>query len=453
MCPTRYLDILNPHANSSPLISPSPNTSLSFHSLPFTHTIPPPLPTINHPPPHLISLNAALINARSLRNKFPSVISLMTDHNLDILFIIETWLSPLDSPHLVALNTPPYCFIHNPRDSPHPGGGIGILYKSSLTISNISYHSFSHSEALSSAISSPFSRNFNISLFYRPTSPNINLFLGEFSLFLPTITSNTIILGDFNIPNPSMIHSLNKLLTSFNLVQHITSPTHVHGNTLYLILSPKTNKIITDHSIGPLFSDHFLIFLTLSYPKPTRPLTTRISRKLHSLPIPDFISDLSSLQTSTSAELHTSLSSTLDKYAPLFTKTSIIRPDSSWYTISLLKQKRILRKAEKYYLKHPSPTSLSYYNNIKNLYRKSISTDRASHITHKFDKLSNYSKSIHRFSAQLLGRSLKAPLLTVTHVKLPLLFEKSFNDKLSTTLATLPTPCHSHHSHHLSLLP
>ena len=133
-------------------------------------------------------------------------------------------------------------------------------------------------------------------------------------------------------------------------------------------MSPKTNKIVTTHSIGPLFFDHFLIFLTLSHPKPTRPLTTRISRKLHSLPIPDVISDLSSLPTSTSDLLHTSLSSTLDKYAPLFTKTSITRPGSSWYTIYLLKQKRILRKAEKSNLKHPSPTSLACYNNQQNIH-------------------------------------------------------------------------------------
>ena len=98
---------------------------------------------------------------------------------------------------------------------------------------NISYHSFSHSEALSCAFSSPFSRIFNMSLFYRPTSPIINSFLDEFSLFLPTITSNTIILGDFNIINPPMIQSLNKFLTSFNLVQYVISPTHVHDNTLY----------------------------------------------------------------------------------------------------------------------------------------------------------------------------------------------------------------------------
>ena len=115
------------------------------------------------------------------------------------------------------------------------------IYKSSLIISNISYHSFSHSEALSCVISSPFSRTFNISLFYRPTSPTINSFLDEFSLFRPTITSNTIILGDFNIPNPPMIQSLYKLLTSFNLVQHVTSHIHFHGNTLDLIISIKTN--------------------------------------------------------------------------------------------------------------------------------------------------------------------------------------------------------------------
>ena len=149
-----------------------PNLLLSFPSLPFTYTITPPLPTTNHPPPHLISLNVALINSRSLRNKIPSVISLMNDHNLDILFFTDTWLSPLDFPHLASHNTPPYFFIHNPRDSPHPGGGTGILYKSYLTISNISYHSFSHSEALICAISSPFSRTFNHTLFYRPPSPS-----------------------------------------------------------------------------------------------------------------------------------------------------------------------------------------------------------------------------------------------------------------------------------------
>ena len=205
----------------------------------------------------------------------------MTDHDLDILFITESWLSPLVSPHIAALNTPHYCFIHNPCDSHHPGGDTGILYKYSLTISNISYNWFSHSEALSYAIISPFSRTFNTTLFYRSPSPSIDSFLDEFRLFLHTISPNNIILGAFNFPNPPSTRSLNNLFTSVNLIQHVTSPTHVQGNILDLIISTKTNKIITNLTIRPPFSEHFIILLNLSHPKPTRPLTTRTSRKIH----------------------------------------------------------------------------------------------------------------------------------------------------------------------------
>ena len=154
----------------------------------------------------------------------------------------------------------------------------------SLTIFNISYHSISHSEALSCAISSPFSRTFKTTLFYRPLSPSIDPFLDEFRLFLNTISPNTIILGDFNFPDPPSTRSLNNLLTSFNLIQYVTSPTHVQCNILDLIISPKTNKIITNLTIGPPFSDNFIILLNLSHPKTTRPLTTRTSRKYTTSP-------------------------------------------------------------------------------------------------------------------------------------------------------------------------
>ena len=147
--------------------------------------------------------------------------------------------------------------------------------------------------------------------------------MDEFRLFLHTISSNTIILGDFNFPNLTMTRSLNNLRTSFNLIQHATSPTHVHGNILNLIISSKTNKSITNHTIGSPFSDHFIIVLTPSHPKPTRPLTTRTSQKIHNLLIPAFIADLSSLPTTTSAELHQSQSTTLDKYA-----SSLLKPPS-----------------------------------------------------------------------------------------------------------------------------
>ena len=69
-----------------------------------------------------------------------------------------------------------------------------------------------------------------------------------------------------------------------------SSSTYVHGNTFDLIMSSNTNNIVTNHSIGPIFSDFFFIFLTHSHPKPIRIITTKISRKLHNLSIPAFIS-------------------------------------------------------------------------------------------------------------------------------------------------------------------
>ena len=77
---------------------------------------------------------------------------------------------------------------------------------------------------------------------------------------------------------------------------------------------------------------------------------------------------------------------------------------------------------------------------MKNIHRKAITTAKATHITLKFHKLANDSKSIHRLSAQLLGRSLKAPLPNTTHEQLSLLFDKAFNDKLSATFLPFPPP-------------
>ena len=108
------------------------------------------------------------MNSRSVRNKIPPIVSLMSDISLDVLFITETLLSPSDTPRIAELNYPPYMFIHHPRDSINPGGGIGIMYKSTLVITNITKHKFTHSKDISCAISSKFAGTFNVSLYYRP---------------------------------------------------------------------------------------------------------------------------------------------------------------------------------------------------------------------------------------------------------------------------------------------
>ena len=54
--------------------------------------------------------------------------------DLDILFLTETWLrsGSTDNGTINDLTVPGYSFKHKPRKAKHRGGGIGILYKSSI---------------------------------------------------------------------------------------------------------------------------------------------------------------------------------------------------------------------------------------------------------------------------------------------------------------------------------
>ena len=93
------------------------------------------------------------------------IIEFLNDFNIDILIITETWLSHKDCPLLSSLNIDPYSFSHLPRSLGMRGGGLGILYKSSLHISPLIDHRHVYCEAFSCSVSSPRSRTFNISVF------------------------------------------------------------------------------------------------------------------------------------------------------------------------------------------------------------------------------------------------------------------------------------------------
>ena len=175
----------------------------------------------------------------------------MLDHNLDLLFITETWLTTNDSPIIAALNTPPYLFTHLIRDSNNFGGGIGILHRSTLNVSAVLDLHHSHSESLTCSISPPRSHTFNIALFYRPPSISITSFIDEFRSFALQISPNTIVLGDFNIPLINTFSSFTEVISHCNLTQHIDFPTHESGNTLDLLISPKICSLISSHHIGP----------------------------------------------------------------------------------------------------------------------------------------------------------------------------------------------------------
>ena len=190
---------------------------------------------------------------------------------------------PDDIPLISSLNTGPYSFSHLPRrNTNNYGGGIGIIFKSSLHVSPLRDHNNDHSEAFTCSISPPYSKTFNISLFYRPPSSSIPLFLSEFYSFTHLMSESNIILGDFNIAtNLSTNHSksLLNILSSSNLKLHNTYPTHKYGNTLDLLISHKSSNLICSHSVGPCISDHHIIFFPSNPLNLPTPLSLVLSAK------------------------------------------------------------------------------------------------------------------------------------------------------------------------------
>ena len=213
---------------------------------------------------HNCLIKSAILNTCSISNKIPLILELAAEHDLDLIIITETWITLDDIPLIESLNTGPYSCSHLPSNTHNYGGGIGIIYKSSLYVFPLRDHNNDHSEAFICSIS-PHTPRFLIYYYFNDPSSSIPLFLSElysFNVYILMSESN-IIIGNFNIAtNLSTNHSksLLSILSSSNLKHHNTYPTHKHGNTLDLLISQKVSNLNCAHSFGPCISSHYLFY-------------------------------------------------------------------------------------------------------------------------------------------------------------------------------------------------
>ena len=170
-----------------------------------------------------------------------------------------------------------------------------------------------------------------------------------------------IILGDFNIhmdnSNDNDATKLMDMIESLALKQHAEEPMHIFGHTLDLVITRLSDDIVRDSPcVDSYISDHGVVLFKLNTVKPSLSVKTVWYRKYKAINIQDFQSDLAKTDLCTNHpnsldELVScydkTLKATLDKQAPLLTKTVVVRPRVPWFNEEIREAKQERRRAEK----------------------------------------------------------------------------------------------------------
>ena len=149
-----------------------------------------------------------LLNARSLRSNSNIVCDYVIEHDIDILCLTKTWLTPNDKLVMRAIIPHGYILEHIPR-STRRGGGVGVVLKSTLRLElGKIWHAESFECVEVVLFGSSVASAVRLFVLYRPPSSGrlskpIALFLQEFGdliIYATVKHAGLAILGDFNVP-------------------------------------------------------------------------------------------------------------------------------------------------------------------------------------------------------------------------------------------------------------
>ena len=268
------------------------------------------------------NLTFGMLNTRSVVNKAPLLHSLITDNDLSILAITETWVKSDDPPVIMNGPAPPgYRILHVHRDdSDHiRGGGLAVIHRDTINVQPRK-HKINHSSFELQLVNVTLqSRDIVLADIYRPPSSSKSLFYEEFGLLLTNLGTDAvdrlIICGDFNLPD-KIDNGLAELLHSTSFTQFVNSPTrhdshHDRSSLLDLIITPSSSKLVAITSVvsSHEISDHDLTLANLNTKRYKSPQRTYHYRNIKSIDLELFE------QTILSSSLFSSPDPTVDGYA------------------------------------------------------------------------------------------------------------------------------------------
>ena len=195
-------------------------------------------------------IRVGLFNARSVGNKCASIQQWISSRQLGVVGLVETWHDDMSSPHLIACAPAGYKSVEKARVRDNElslstnHGGVCLLYDCTLHARHVQLPHFASFEFVCSIV---YRAGFNavIVVIYRPGSQAVTQsFFNDLSDLLErlaTYSSPLIIIGDFNIHVDDACNEdatkLHDILSTYDLQQHVKSPTHRQGHTLDLFIT------------------------------------------------------------------------------------------------------------------------------------------------------------------------------------------------------------------------
>ena len=382
----------------------------------------------------LHDLNVGLFNTRSLCNKTAGVFELLSDANISICLLTETWLRKGDTSKIAEIKDLGYNIAHQSRAG--RGGGVAIAYKKHLkfTRRNIkAYKSFEHIECV---IKSPSGELLRFCCVYRSCTAklsNVPDFCKDFDDYLDSLVQlpgKVIIAGDFNIhvedPTNPDTRKFMQILTNYGLIQHVSSSTHISGGILDLVITRKNscdyldikNIEIIDTTTS---SDHSLITFSCSFAHQNKSAKVHMTgRKIGDIDIQKFkedllLSDLSVtekfIDCNTATELYNrELSRILDVHAPEI-EFSVNPDQSKWVNTDCQIARRKRRKAERDDNRLQSEESRSAYKKASKHAEAVINTTRNAYYSGRLKSSEGNKKDTYKIVNQIMDRDLTRSMI------------------------------------------
>ena len=429
-----------------------------------------------NPGPTNNQISLHTLNFRSLfqPNRSSYITDIINTNNPDIFAISETWHNPNSTTptQLRGITPPGFQLFSAPRSAlsskttPASGGGVAFLCRDLLSPAPFQLPDYNSFDAISIRLPR-LSHQLTIFNIYRPPNDSpytkpFATFLKEFSslLNLANTCSNFVITGDFNIPcnkpSNSQTAQFLSLLSDFNLTNHISFPTHENGNTLDLLISPTGNSPVSVSCLPATPSDHYAFLTLLDIPRPPVPQpVTRSFRRINSINIHDFTSDLSTSDLITSPPLdlvdlvncyNSTLTNILNNHAPLISKTVQSPKSNPWFSPGLKVLKKIRRNLERRWKSLPSAANLAAFRKASNSYHNAILAAKKLYHTQLITANNSNPRQLWKTINTLLHRSAVPALPNLSSISsIAEQFTTFFSDKVTKLRSAIPPVNQSPH--------